>query len=401
MIKNKLQIVLITYNRIKYLQKTFNQILADNSPIRDYDIIVLDNASTDGTSELIDRYCAKFPNLRHIRHKINIGGNANICRAFEIGASSGKEYVWVLCDDDVYDFSNWNAVEKEIANKTDIITVANYVFPNKECFFSKYHLLFQLTFVPAGIFRTDLITDSVLMNMYDAIYTMFSQACITISAINKNKKMKVLDNWIVDNGLHYEDPCKELSYSRGSKAKTIKRRTDTLWLLGYSNVLSLLDNQNDTGGYMNVAVVHPEICGSWEGFIRYCIDNYRTFERFNYLIEIINVLDNEHKNLIINAFREHYADSKNVDEVFCLLPDKKDNIEIKKTFFEKIFSIKNNIHKTQKIVTILGLEFKKDNKVFKKSYLEQIFSIKNSSDKVHKIITFLGIEIKFKKGKNI
>ena len=130
--KDKLQIVLITYNRKKYLQRTFDQIFAKDSPIKDYDITILDNASTDGTSELIKEYKLKFPNINHIRHNINIGGNANICRAFELGVTSGKEYVWVLCDDDKYDFSNWHEVEREINAKKDIICVCDYVYSTPE-----------------------------------------------------------------------------------------------------------------------------------------------------------------------------------------------------------------------------------------------------------------------------
>ena len=40
MLKNKIQIFLITYNRLNYLKRTFEQILADNSPINDTTITV-------------------------------------------------------------------------------------------------------------------------------------------------------------------------------------------------------------------------------------------------------------------------------------------------------------------------------------------------------------------------
>ena len=56
-LKDKLDIVLITYNRKNCLQKTFEQIFAENSPIKDFDITILNNASTDGTSEFIEKYC--------------------------------------------------------------------------------------------------------------------------------------------------------------------------------------------------------------------------------------------------------------------------------------------------------------------------------------------------------
>ena len=54
--KEKLDIVIITYNRKDFLKKTFEQILAENSPIKDFDITILNNASDDGTSELVEEY---------------------------------------------------------------------------------------------------------------------------------------------------------------------------------------------------------------------------------------------------------------------------------------------------------------------------------------------------------
>ena len=176
-LKEKLQIYIITYNRKEKFKRTLDFIFADSSPIKDLDITILDNASTDGTSELIEDYRQKHPNITHIKHPINIGGNPNICRAFEMGASCNKEYFWVLCDDDYFDFSNWYEVEEQIEKGTDIICLSNYVFEKPEQFDDKAYQLYQLTFVPAGIYKSSLITNNVLMTMYDSIYKMFQQIC--------------------------------------------------------------------------------------------------------------------------------------------------------------------------------------------------------------------------------
>ena len=118
-LNNKLDIVLITYNRKEFLEETFGQIFAQDSPIKDFDITILDNHSTDGTSEFIQEYCLKHPNIKHIRNKVNIGGNANIAKALvEIPT---KEYVWVLCDNDSYDWSAWNEIEQAVKDNYDVI----------------------------------------------------------------------------------------------------------------------------------------------------------------------------------------------------------------------------------------------------------------------------------------
>lgn len=302
MLKDKLQIILITYNRIDYLKRTFNQIFAEDSPIKDFDITVLDNASDDGTSEFVEEYCQKFPNLKHIKHKINIGGNANICRAFELGVSSGKEYVWVLCDDDKYDFSNFQEVEDEINKKTDIICVSNYAFRNEKDYNLPEYLIFQLTFVPSGIYRTELITNNVMMNMYDAIYTMFQQSCITLSAINENKKIKVLSRPIVFNGLHFSDACSSIEFTRGvdEKKPILKRRKDTNWLLGYANVLSLLNDKKIAKKCIEIAISNKDIYNSkFEYYYNTCYYLFRFGkQRFNYFLEIWYMLSFKMKLLM-------------------------------------------------------------------------------------------------------
>ena len=54
---DSLEIILVTYNRKKFLKRTLEYILYDvNSPIRHLDIIILDNNSNDGTFELIKNY---------------------------------------------------------------------------------------------------------------------------------------------------------------------------------------------------------------------------------------------------------------------------------------------------------------------------------------------------------
>ncbi len=355
---DKLEIILITYNRKKHLQNTFNQIFAQESPIKDFPITILDNASTDGTSELIKTYCKKFPNIKHIRHKINIGGDANICRAFEIGASSGKEYVWVLCDDDKYDFSNWKSVEDEINKNTDIICVANYSFPSKKYFNNITYQIFQLTFVPAGIYKTALITDTILTNMYNATYTLFQQSCIGIEAINNKKNIVVVDRAIVDNGLHYKDACKDTAYTRGTdKNNVLKRREYISWILGYSNILYLLKNIELEKDCMDIAIPNVEIFGSWTAFYMRVKERYFNYKNFEYFLEIFKLLKLPRKlKLLFYAISPIiiYKDSKR--NIMCLLFSKLKIRIYSSKWFESILSLTNRDE--YKILRILGFTIK-------------------------------------------
>ena len=60
MIEEKMEIILITYNRSKYLDNTLNQFL--NSPFKNCKFTVLDNCSPDNTPEI----CAKYENYFQI-----------------------------------------------------------------------------------------------------------------------------------------------------------------------------------------------------------------------------------------------------------------------------------------------------------------------------------------------
>lgn len=129
MLKDKLEVFLITYNRKKYLEHTLKMLYSRNSPVRDFQITILDNKSTDGSSELIDKYIKDFPHTRHVIHNRNIGGNANIARCYELAK---KEYFWILCDDDEIDWDGWDGVEKAIMEENaDVVVVSNYVHPKQ------------------------------------------------------------------------------------------------------------------------------------------------------------------------------------------------------------------------------------------------------------------------------
>ena len=63
---------------------------------KEVELVITDNASDDGTMDMIMEYSKKYPNIVYKKNIINLGAVTNIYKAFEI--SSG-EYVWILGDD--------------------------------------------------------------------------------------------------------------------------------------------------------------------------------------------------------------------------------------------------------------------------------------------------------------
>lgn len=90
-----LTIAIPTYNRKKTLEKTLNSIF--NQVVDDVEIIVSDNASTDGTEIYMKKISKQYPYVKYFKNDINLGSDQNFKNCMEL--SSGK-FVLILSDDD-------------------------------------------------------------------------------------------------------------------------------------------------------------------------------------------------------------------------------------------------------------------------------------------------------------
>lgn len=354
-------ICLITYNRRNKLRNTLDQILSSASPISQNEIVILDNASDDGSSEIIEDYILKHPNIRHLRHKINIGGNANICRAFEMGASSDCDYVWVICDDDKFDFGNWGSVVKGMEQGEAVIGVSNYCFSTPEQMHEASRQIIQLAFVPSGIYRRDLLTGDVLINMYDTIYTMFPQLCISIDLINRGGKILILNRPIVYNGFHLEEhpTYDDMSYTRGmvSSITVSDRRKNQVWISGFSNILMLVNQASIRQESMEACVPMNDCYGDWDRFYNDIFTKYYNADLINYFNEILKVLPGSRQKEIrsyIKSSTSHKAQLLCADE----LPESKRSRYTIKYFLQAIFSISVSRCRRFWVIKLLGIRFK-------------------------------------------
>ena len=178
MIEEKLEIVLITYNRADYLDHTLKEVL--KSPFADCKITILDNSSIDNTSAVCAKYQKLYSNMKVVRHKRNIGGNPNILRAVETSSST---YTWILCDDDNYDFSDCvDVIEAIDSEKFDLISIGapgqqdwerGLEITSQELVErgSKYFHIF--TFVPGFIYKTELYDSMCVHEGYFNIHNIY------------------------------------------------------------------------------------------------------------------------------------------------------------------------------------------------------------------------------------
>ncbi len=90
-------VVLITYNRIRMLERSVATILANSGDVA-YELIVWDNASTDGTAEYLDSVAASNPQVRVVHNPENVGVNG-----VAAGVRLARGAYIVELDDDVVD----------------------------------------------------------------------------------------------------------------------------------------------------------------------------------------------------------------------------------------------------------------------------------------------------------
>lgn len=232
-----LDIYLITYNRASKLEKTLEQILATNSPIKDLKINIIDNNSSDNSESVIKKYQNSHPNLKYFKNKYNIGGNANIMKAFYMAE---KKYVWILADNDDYCWDSWAEVENAILENKDAIMVSTYESPRDDI----AQFFIQTTFLPGVIYKTELIDDNVMGNMAFNIPNMFPHLALSSKLINEKKDVYIVKKAIVEVGDNTDEVTGDYKYTRGYSDKEIHTlMKDMNWLTGYANSLYMIQDK--------------------------------------------------------------------------------------------------------------------------------------------------------------
>jgi glycosyltransferase involved in cell wall biosynthesis len=83
------------YNREKYLRTALDSLLSQT--FGDFELVICDNASTDGTAVIGQEYAARDKRVRFFRNDVNIGANRNFNRVFHLTRS--KYLKWSTSDD--------------------------------------------------------------------------------------------------------------------------------------------------------------------------------------------------------------------------------------------------------------------------------------------------------------
>jgi glycosyltransferase involved in cell wall biosynthesis len=83
------------YNGEQFIAEAIDSILAQS--FRDFELLISDNASTDATQQICERYAEREPRIHYSRLPENLGAARNYNRVFEM--SSGTYFKWAAHDD--------------------------------------------------------------------------------------------------------------------------------------------------------------------------------------------------------------------------------------------------------------------------------------------------------------
>lgn len=115
-------IALCTYNGSKYLGEQLDSIISQTH--RNLEIIVVDDASTDDTYSIIERYGCQDSRIRPLRNKQNIG----LQRNFEYALTQcNGEYISIADQDDIWEKDKISFLLKNIGQNMLIYHDSRYV----------------------------------------------------------------------------------------------------------------------------------------------------------------------------------------------------------------------------------------------------------------------------------
>ncbi len=128
--KYEVSIVLVTYNHVNFIEQALNSALNQQTNFK-FQICVIDDHSTDGTSELVAKISQQYDNVKHILAEENKGiANNNILHFNEFLPHIDTKYIALLSGDDYW--INTQKLQKQYdileKNPDAVVTACSYHF---------------------------------------------------------------------------------------------------------------------------------------------------------------------------------------------------------------------------------------------------------------------------------
>lgn len=94
---NKILAIVVTYNRKELLLENIRALLGQSYD--NFNILIIDNASNDGTQESIKQF--ESSKIKYLRLEKNVGGAGGFSVGIKEATQQGYEYAWIMDDDTI------------------------------------------------------------------------------------------------------------------------------------------------------------------------------------------------------------------------------------------------------------------------------------------------------------
>lgn len=248
-VRPELTIAIPTYNRKECLQQSLVNVI-EHSRGKDIEILISDNASTDGTEEFVKFIQKENPSIKYYKNAQNLGFDGNFLNCFE--KAQGK-YVMLLSDDDVLLDGAIDSILEALKcapicmhlNSSELISQVPLeyekiryeeegilYFDDRNDFIKKIGIM--CTFVSSLVFKTDLVRavpnkekyfksnilqSHVLFEIMknEGIYLVNTQNCLAAKG-NHTVKYDIFRTWIKN----YSDLMLDTAISCGFKKEVME-----------------------------------------------------------------------------------------------------------------------------------------------------------------------------------
>lgn len=122
-----LSIIIPVYNMSMFLPECLDSLLNQNIPINDYEIICVNDGSTDNSDQIIQKYCSLYSNILHI-NKPN--GGVSSARNLGIETAVG-DWIWFVDADDFVQTNVLSEFRGLASPEVDRILFPQYCFNDK------------------------------------------------------------------------------------------------------------------------------------------------------------------------------------------------------------------------------------------------------------------------------
>ena len=131
-IQPDISVILCTYNRAEYLNNCIDSVVEQT--FQNWELVIVDDGSEDGTFEVVQPYLQKFKNIRYLKHqnrKLGLSKNAGIQASF-------GSYITFIDSDDSYKLIHLQSRYEYMQQHSEVDLIQGGFYSDEEILVADY-----------------------------------------------------------------------------------------------------------------------------------------------------------------------------------------------------------------------------------------------------------------------